>query len=100
MLSHDDHGPCSCARCNEPDQCSYCGSQYRPECADCHGPVTDEHEIDDDRLIAMGIEAGAIQSNRLILNVNSRSAVRVWQLRRDRQGQPKEDICSVVGGAA
>lgn len=99
MLNHDDHGPCSCARCNEADQCSYCGSQYRPECADCHGPVADEHEIDDERLIAMGIEAGAIQPNRLILNVNIRSADRFGRARRDRQGLT-EDICSVVGGAA
>jgi hypothetical protein len=103
MLSHDHHGPCGCPRCNEADQCSYCGSQYRPECADCHGPVdADDHEIDDERLIAMGIEAGAIQSKRLILMVNSRSAVSFGRSRPFGQGLSQEDVCSVVavGGAA
>jgi hypothetical protein len=84
MLSHDRHGPCGCPRCNEPDACAYCGSQYRPECADCHGPV-DEHDVDDDTLIAMGVECGAIPSNVLILNLNQCSAVKVGRSDRDRQ---------------
>jgi hypothetical protein len=99
MLSHDHHGPCGCRSCNEPDECDYCGSQYRPECADCHGPV-DYHEIDDDRLIAIGIECGAIRLKPLIRKLNLRSAVRVWQPKRDRQGLSEVDACSVVGGAA
>jgi hypothetical protein len=95
MLSHPQ--PCSCNECNGPGLCAYqgchyCGGHHRPECADCHGPV-DDHEVDDDVLIAMGIECGAIRPKVLILNLNKRSSDNFGRSQPDRQG------LSAAGGA-